>query len=317
MKLSKLVASKDSMKQKSTNDFFKNVDEFLTNLISDVEQVEIDTSNISSKLTQQRNDVLVSLRKYEEILSEFKDQLNLKIEGLSPSYYQMSEEVFATAIDDSSYTNDRYLFDAYIKHDEISNAFKQRIELYADWKHSGLFIRPEKGEYVDSMIANDPLYIADHNKQLMLLTRDRWTPEFQSRIRYVYVNEDRDLLLPDLPLGQLGLIVIFHFFNYKPLDLIKKYLSECYNILKPGGVILFTYNNCDLPDAVRQAENAYQSYTPGTTLLSFAEALGFEILHTFDYHSNVSWAELKKPGELTSMRGGQALAQIKDSRLDK
>jgi SAM-dependent methyltransferase len=318
MKLSKLVANRETLKKRSTNDLFDTTVNVLTQLATDIDLVDINTEESLHKLETFKNEALNALLKYEQELSNFKKELDIVIESASPAYYQMSEEIFSNKADKDSdrYTADRYLFDAYIKYDNVAKEFKTRIELYADWKHPGLFIRPEKGDFVDSMISNDPLYIVDEAKELLLMTMNRWTPEFQSRIRYGYISDTGTSYLPNIPAGQIGLIVIFHFFNYKTLDTVKQYLKECYDLLKPGGAMIFTYNNCDLPDAVIQVEHAYQSYTPKSTLLAVIEGLGFEVLAEFDREPNVSWLEIKKPGTLTSLRGGQALAQIKDSRLD-
>jgi hypothetical protein len=43
------------------------------------------------------------------------------------------------------------------------------------------------------------------------------------------------------------------------------------------------------------------------------EFIGFEIFESYNEPlTNVSWLELKKPGELTSLRGGQCLAEINE-----
>jgi len=51
-------------------------------------------------------------------------------------------------------------------------------------------------------------------------------------------------------------------------------------------------------------------YTPGGLLRSLCESLGFEISqHYLIDHSN-TWLEMRRPGALTSLRGGQSLAKI-------
>jgi hypothetical protein len=75
-------------------------------------------------------------------------------------------------------------------------------------------------------------------------------------------------------------------------------------------VIALTYNDCSRPGGARLAENNYASYIPGAMLRSFAESLGYVITYSIDLNQAVTWMELEKPGELTSLRGGQALAKI-------
>jgi SAM-dependent methyltransferase len=106
-------------------------------------------------------------------------------------------------------------------------------------------------------------------------------------------------------------VLITDFFDYKPLEIIKKYLLELLNVLRPGGVIMFTYNNCELPEAIKNVELRLSSYLPKRYIIPFIESIGYEVLYS-NNKNNISWVEIKKEGTMTSLRGGQALAQIKD-----
>ena len=317
MKLSTLVGQQVGINKISLDSTKEIVNDTLSKIINDIDAVNIDGNGATNDLLAQAHEIFKKFDDFADIVNTFKDQLDQTISTKATEYYQKSIKIYNESLNDNpTYTADRYLFSGYLKREEVKQTFISRLELYSSWKHPGLFIRPETGEIVEPLLSNDPLYIADENEELLLMTKKRWTPQYQARIRYNYVNEDRDVYLSGVPQGQLGLIVAYHFFNYKPLDVIKQYLNEFYKALKPGGVAVITYNNCDLPEAVIQVEHAYQTYIPKSTLLPIVESLGFEVTDTYDFETNVSWIEIKKPGELTSLRGGQALAQIKDSRLD-
>jgi hypothetical protein len=51
-------------------------------------------------------------------------------------------------------------------------------------------------------------------------------------------------------------------------------------------------------------------YTPKRLILKHAFNLGFELAFAHDGTGDVSWLELRKPGDLASLRGGQTLAKI-------
>jgi len=71
-----------------------------------------------------------------------------------------------------------------------------------------------------------------------------------------------------------------------------------------------TYNNCDLAHGVIRAEHAWMLYTPKRLILAHAYHIGFELIRAHDGAGDVSWLALGRPGDITSLRGGQTLARI-------
>jgi hypothetical protein len=51
-------------------------------------------------------------------------------------------------------------------------------------------------------------------------------------------------------------------------------------------------------------------YTPGRQIRSLLNELKFEIIGEYRGLDNLFWMEIQKPGEITSIRGGQSLAKI-------
>jgi hypothetical protein len=81
-------------------------------------------------------------------------------------------------------------------------------------------------------------------------------------------------------------------------------------LLRPGGVLAFTYNNCDIAGRVGKVEHYSGCYTPGRLVRQYVLELGYEIVFDLDDDSDTSWLELRRPGDYSSIRGGQTLAAI-------
>jgi predicted methyltransferase len=105
---------------------------------------------------------------------------------------------------------------------------------------------------------------------------------------------------------------VYNFFNYKPLEIVNQYLTEIYQKLKPGGVVAFTFNDCDHSGAAALAERNFMCYTPGRLVLAHAQTLGFQVRQRYRMNSSTTWIELQRLGQLTSLRGGQSLAKVVD-----
>ena len=71
-----------------------------------------------------------------------------------------------------------------------------------------------------------------------------------------------------------------------------------------------TFNDCERLAGLTLVEMNYACYNRATLIKNLAIRLNYTI--EFFYHDNgpMSWIELRKPGELDSMRGGQTLAKI-------
>jgi hypothetical protein len=51
-------------------------------------------------------------------------------------------------------------------------------------------------------------------------------------------------------------------------------------------------------------------YTPGSRIRTIAQNLSYKIIEQCAGTGNIAWFELRKPGEIQSLRGGQVLAKV-------
>jgi SAM-dependent methyltransferase len=191
--------------------------------------------------------------------------------------------------------------------DEFRSEAEQRLKKYTDWKFPALEIGCRDGEWTKLLVAADPLYIMDRHPEFLNVTNNQFAPEYQRRLRkYQLLEHD----LSPLPRSQCGLVFSWGYFNFISQETFRRYLRQVFYILRPGGVFMFTYNNCEIPQAAGLAERFVQSYVPKKFILGMAEILGFEIVDSVDYPGHVSWIELRRPGELSTVKRHQAMGEI-------
>jgi SAM-dependent methyltransferase len=188
--------------------------------------------------------------------------------------------------------------------------FRERIKLYTDWRSPGLIFRPGLESHILDLVALDPLYVVDHAWHLIEPALSLFNEQYRARARPYTVLDTNSDITRDLPKSAFAFILAHNFFNYKPINLIDRYLKECIALLRPGGTMMMTYNDCDLAHGVGLVDSASACYTPGRIVRQLAVQAGFSI--TAEYHSDIDlvWLELQRPGELTSIRGAQTLAKI-------
>ena len=136
---------------------------------------------------------------------------------------------------------------------------------------------------------------------------------YQNRLR-LYEIVDRNF--SKLPQAQFSFVLCWDYFNYLSLVFVEKYIREVYCLLRPGGHFMFSYTNCDLAGPALRAESLACAYASSRWLKKLCVEIGYEIsdLKDFDtgdaFNTHVSWAILKKPGDLVTVKAAQAMAEI-------
>jgi len=207
-----------------------------------------------------------------------------------------------------------YILDRRIQVTNQTHDFVEaRIRRRDTWKHPAMIIRPGREVWIDTMVAFDPLYVVDHDAGLLAPARGRFNQLYQTRVRWIVAREQEDhAILQAIPDDQIGFCLAWNFFHYKPFEVIKQYLQEIFVKLRPGGVVAFSFNDCDRSGGVDNAERMWMCFTPGSMIQALAESLGFDTVYRHEIDRSVTWLELQKPGERVSLRGGQSLAKVID-----
>jgi SAM-dependent methyltransferase len=286
--------------------------EFLKETLSMTNVVQASGVQIAGtvdRLIRAQEQVSQAVDQFEQQFSQLKQLVQQLIEQQEPEYFQNSLELYNTGYrnDTAEHIRNRRI----VVKPETAEIIQQRLCLYTNWCHPGMVIRPAHALFVEDLVACDPMYFVDTQDSLLELTNSWFTPQYQARLRRYVVDEyNGQPLFAHLPVCQFGLIYAFHFFEYHAWPALQKYLDECFDLLRPGGVLAFTYNNCDLARRVGMVDHYSGCYTPGRLVRSYALELGYEIVFNFDDDTNTSWMELRRPGLYASIRGGQTLAAI-------
>jgi SAM-dependent methyltransferase len=306
MKLNELVRLRNDLRKSLDISIIQNEIESncvrLQNLTENTNQDILDKISFLSDRHRQHYSL------FEEDIAHLKETIDFvqsKIDGLSTKFFAENYQLELEYIDTESIRNVRQL--AYEQ--EFVSKLVQRINLYSNWQYPALEIGCRDGEWTKLLVASDPLYIADFFPEFLVSAVAQFPDLYQSRVRKYLIQDYYKI--SNLPVNQFGLIFSYNFFNYLSLDSIKQFLTQSLTWLRPGGRIVFTYNNADLPAAASYAETYFMTYVPKSILIPLAESIGFETVFSFDLEPAFSLIEFKKQGELTTIKASQVLGEIK------
>lgn len=309
MKLQDIVAYINLLDTLSADAECKEAVRILDSILHVVSNHPVQLNMFSKTLTNDFETISSGVNAFTFTLDQLKKKLQEEVEAQEPEYFRESKRVFDHEM---PYETNEYILNRRLGIDADSNILlRSHLRNLGDWRLPGLIFRPGRETFIEDMVPLDPLYLVDQHEELLQPSVGSFTPEYQRRLRQYVVN-DRTAgpILSDLPKNQFGLVFAYNYFNFRPLEVIRQYLIELFDLMRPGGTLIMTYNNCDRAQGVGLADRGFMCYTPKKYIVQYAENAGFEFTFAHDGLGDLSWVEFVKPGEIESIRGGQTLAKI-------
>ena len=317
MKLRNLVKYKQLVDSIDDIKIRRSINIKISTLLADLNTHEYDSANLKEEIEGCHLAVLKNLEELSDHLNSFKKQLNKTVETLEQPFYEKSKEIYKQRLNDSIQAKiDRQVFNNVLHNNEFKTLLTNRINLYVSSQYAGLQLAPGNGELTNHLVACNPLYLMDESEDMFRHIRNWRQPAYQNRLRYYNIDENQKDLLHELPANTLGLIVVVNWFNFRPIKIIKKYLQSMMKRLRPGGVIVFTYNNCDYPKAIDKVSELYYCYTTSKKVKDLCTQLGYNIIASYDrgydeLDMGISWLEIAKPGKRNTIKKSETMGLIK------
>ena len=305
MKLHNIIELRESLKDAfPTSTIKRELDSIIENLELIQARYNEDYSYRISEVIKTINEIKSNLQVPLERLADVNDIIRQDLEEVTEKF---SAPDYQNELRYANPDRIREIRTLYIP-TGIDEIIGRAIDLYVDWRTPGLEIGCRDGEYTSKLVSCDPLYITDIHQDFLDSTLSKFPEEYQRRLR-PYLIDDMNLSM--LPKNQFGFVFSWNFFNYLSLASIDRYLVQIFELLRPGGTFMFSYNNADMPAPAAYADSYFMSYVPKSQLLPLCTAHGFAIASSTDLDPAVSWLELRKPGELKTIKAHQVLGEIK------
>lgn len=310
MKLSELVAYRNQLNRLHIDEARTRTNLDLSKIKHLVGSKEFDPNNIKGLMESKHTEIHEKYNEFVQLVEQAKQEAQQEID-LKEQYWL--DETRRLYDQEMVYDTDEHILNRRPSlSQEHDNIIRARIKNFSNSLHPGMVIRPGIETFIQDMVSFDPLYLIDHNDNMLFPSTLEFPDQYRRRLR-PYVVDERDLdnaILERLPNNQFAVCLAYNFFEFKPLPVIERWLEEIFAKLKPGGRLMMTFNDCDNEKAVRLAEQYYACYTPGRLVKAIAERIGYEIYFIWNDNLPTTWIELQKPGTLTTYRGGQALAKV-------
>tara|TARA_B100001057_G_scaffold500913_1_gene618786 strand:+ start:10922 stop:11887 length:966 start_codon:yes stop_codon:yes gene_type:complete len=294
----------------------KDINETLSKVCNDLAINNFDAENLKDRMLNSHLSVLNNLEDMSLDLNTFKEEINKQVKKIEEPYYEKSKEIYKnhellSPMDKLSRLKNKDL----LFHEDTTKELINAITIKISNQYACCQLAPGYGDITKHLVHGTPLYIVEQDREGSAVNTDFFNQIMTNRIAWYTMNDNDKEILSALPQSQIGCFVVIDYFNFKSEDIIEKYLKSIYKCLRPGGAVIFTFNNCDYPNAIDKVDEMYYCYTTGTQMKKICSSIGFEILRLTamgydELENGISWLEIKKPGELNTIRSAQGLASI-------
>lgn len=318
MKLSELVAYRNHLSEFDVNTIQYTARHKLEEIVYNVQNSVIQPRAFTQTLQEDQTRVITAFDHFSSTLVELINELDSMIETAEKTQYAESTRLYNEEVarygrldePTNKKVNQQILDRRMPMTADVQQMISNRIKSYVDWKYPGLIIRPGVETFISDLVALDPLYLVDYSTELLQPALSTFPEEYQRRLRVYEQDPCSTNVLDALPDNQFGMCLAFNFFEFTPLEVVEQYLRNIFNKLRPGGILAMTFNDCDRAHCVALVEKNFCFYTPGNRVKAIAKSIGYRQMFSWTDMGNLTWLELRKPGELESIRGGQTLAKI-------
>ena len=325
MKLSELIAHRNQLLEYNIADVAYHARHKLSDVVHTVKNSVIQPRTYTQTMEEDLDNVVDVFDQFGGTLNGLIQELDFMIEVAEKTYYQDStvryaqeSSIYGNHDDKTNNDINQHILDRRLEMSpETLKMLSDRINSYIDWKYAGLVIRPGKEHFINDLVGLDPLYLVDWGDALLTPAVSKFNTEYQDRLRLYIEPPTSTDVLSAIPNNQLGLCLAFNFFEYTSIDVLENYLENIFKKLRPGGTLAMTFNDCDRAHCVALVEKTYGFYTPGKRVKATAKRIGYRQQFGWNDKLNLTWLELRKPGELDSLKGGQTLAKIIPKTLAK
>lgn len=274
----------------------------------DLKMVEIDNPTVTEYKSELHSIIqqYAELQKRNQMIAELTGQLISKINS---DVKKSIAEKLQTDNADPEFDLIEFVYPWVQPH--LIHLIKVRAHQHNDWKYPGLQLYPEDKSWIDCMVGCDPLYLVNDSLDALKEMTSTYPDLYQQRLRLYDFRK-----WGSLPQDQMGFVLLWNYLEHCDPAATRHYLSKIFSVLRPGGIFMFSYNNCNIKESMMLAEKGILNYNHQELIEEMVTELGYEILKFEDAETGntqypwISWAEIKRPGELNTVKAHQVLGKI-------
>lgn len=271
-------------------------------------ELEYLLENISNHLSNDENFAMINFNSARLCADQLRSVAKLQNKNLNEGFRKLSKKMSPDVLDADQFDS----FYQHINFDEYQLEFlKGKFSNLISFEFPVLELFPGQGQFTESAVSAEPLYIADYYSKTLDKVADKFNDFYKEKRLIRKTIEDFDLSM--LPQNQFGLVFSFNLFVVKDEEFISNWANEVFKILRPGGHFVFNFIPCDTPEGLKLVEDHPLTAIDHERLEKEFISYGYEIVQKdYKQRANNSTFTIRKPGTLAPFKLTSSLARIID-----
>lgn len=253
--------------------------------------------------------LLENHKNFKQSSIDLLNQLNFEIQEKSKPLLEVIKVCSGTIEEHNNHSSSRIVPEDFLEQTRIIVSQK------CLWNYPTLEIGCGNGAFTNWLVSSEIIYITDLHKEYLENTLNQFNSRMQKRIKPYLIDQKNIYDYKILPQNQIGFIFSWDVFDYYSLPEIKKLLKLSYELLRPGGSIIFTFNDCEFPTNAYMAEKGLYSWMTKSILTKNLELIGFEVIKFYTDNGINHMVEAKKPGTLSTYKFHAIVGKILPKNL--
>lgn len=280
---------------------------------------------INSALKDKNFDLTQIEQMYYSILNKNNEILKAIQDAIENVDQQIIERGLESSIEhehNNSFNEERLLTTgtATESSPELELVLERIIKKYTGWQYPSLYFSVNNNNSrLDHMSATEPLYILGPTQEHLQSWVCGYPDVHRRRLRLYALNQNG---FDQLPKGQFGFIICWDYFPLLTIGLVKSYVQQLTELLRPGGILLFNYSNAELRGVADQVDQEILPWASKSYLKKLVNSLDLKVVDSYDFFFNesgnsTSWFLIEKEGTLKTSRRSSVLGEILTKELNE
>lgn len=251
-----------------------------------------------------------NLTDYINEVANLEKKLKTIVSSNTSDYIKHSEKIYHTNLESMTFDEHLIWEKLWPPKDLEFNNFSNYISSLSNWQIGSLLFGAKDSKLIHSLVGAEPLYITERHSQYFELQKSKFNPDAVRKMKFYKIDD-----LNKLPKKSLGLVVAYNEFTFLPWSIISVLCHTFSNLLVPGGILIFNFNDCETVDGFKMFEDNSMTYSR----LEMYEKLlaNYDLELVKKYNSTVetfSYAIFRKKGSINLIKKYPSVGFIKEQK---